>query len=366
MGGLDGRPKGLPVRARSANPSSSAHPIVADGGRFDPFGLEHVFMTTIAQGAPAPVVAAVTFAGATLTTILHEGEEFAAIRPICDAIGLAWNGQWERISRDDILSTSVRVIRTQMPGDDQHREVLCLPLKLLNGWLFGIDTSRVKNEAVRARVIEYKRECYDVLHSYWTKGVAINPRAYSVGPNDTLTAEQADTLRRMLTDAVKRLPKDRQAAAMIKGWSKLKAHFKTDYRHIPQAEFHEAVSIVARHVAEQGELIDAESRHDTLNETVAHLVRQIEAPNGTPVAVFMPLVNAVLRKQGFDLGAQQDAILRGEQAREIEDRLGRLMGLFHPMSAPFGDALGILRALRGLHPRLGMSEPSYLPVLRRT
>lgn len=189
---------------------------------------------------------------------------------------------------------------------------------------------------------------------------------YAQNPGDALTKDQADTLRRMLTDAVKRLPKDRQAAAMIKGWSKLKAHFKTDYRHIPQAEFHEAVSIVARHVAEQGELIDAESKHDTLNETVAHLVRQIEAPNGAPVAVFMPLVNAVLRKQGFDLGARQDAILRGEQAREIEDRLGRLMGLFHPMSAPFGDALGILRALRGLHPRLGMSEPSYLPVLRRT
>ncbi len=189
---------------------------------------------------------------------------------------------------------------------------------------------------------------------------------YAQNPGDALTKDQADTLRRMLTDAVKRLPKDRQAAAMIKGWSKLKAHFKTDYRHIPQAEFHEAVSIVARHVAEQGELIDAESRHDTLNETVAHLVRQIEAPSGAPVAVFMPLVNAVLRKQGFDLGARQDAILKGEQAREIEDRLGRLMGLFHPMSAPFGDALGILRALRGLHPRLGMSEPGYLPVLRRT
>lgn len=191
-------------------------------------------------------------------------------------------------------------------------------------------------------------------------------QSYAQNPGDALTKDQADTLRRMLTDAVKRLPKHRQAAAMIKGWSKLKAHFKTDYRHIPQAEFHEAVSIVARHVAEQGELIDAESKHDTLNETVAHLVRQIEAPNGAPVAVFMPLVNAVLRKQGFDLGARQDAILRGEQAREIEDRLGRLMGLFHPMSAPFGDALGILRALRGLHPRLGMSEPSYLPVLRRT
>jgi hypothetical protein len=363
MGGLDGRPKGLPVLSRSANPSSSAHPIVADDGRFDPFGLERASMTTIAQGAPAPVIAAVTFAGATLTTILHEGEEFAAIRPICDAIGLAWNGQWERISRDDVLSATVRVIRT-VAQDGKEREIIALPLKLLNGWLFGIDTSRVKNEAVRARVIEYKRECYDVLHNYWTKGGAINPRAYSVGASDTLTAEQADTLRRMLTDAVKRLPKDRQAAAMIKGWSKLKAHFKTDYRRIPQAEFPEAVSIVARHIAEQGELLDAEPKHDTLNETVAGLVRQVEAPNGAPAAVFMPLVNAVLRKQGFELGARQDVTLKGEQAKEIEERLGRLMSLFHPFSAPFMDAQGVLRALRGRHPRLGVTQPGYLQVLQ--
>ena len=36
-------------------------------------------------------------------------------------------------------------------------------------------------------------------------------------------------------------------------------------------------------------------------ETVADLVRQLESPNGAPSAVFMPLVNAVLKKQGFDL-----------------------------------------------------------------
>lgn len=96
---------------------------------------------------------------------------------------------------------------------------------------------------------------------------------YTTGPRDTLTAEQADTLRRVLTDAVKRLPKDKQAAAMIKGWSKLKAHFKTDYRHIPQAEFAEALSIVARHIAEQGELLDAEPR-DMVSK--AHALRCLQ------------------------------------------------------------------------------------------
>lgn len=65
-----------------------------------------------------------------------------------------------------------------------------------------------------------------------------------------LNAEQADALRAVLTENVKRLPKEQQAKAMIQGWSKLKAHFKTDYRHIPASEFNEAVGIAARHVAQ--------------------------------------------------------------------------------------------------------------------
>lgn len=40
------------------------------------------------------------------------------------------------------------------------------------------------------------------------------------------------------------------ASASIAGWSKLKAHFGVPYREIPRAEFCEAVSLVARHVAE--------------------------------------------------------------------------------------------------------------------
>ena len=78
---------------------------------------------------------------------------------------------------------------------------------------------------------------------------------YSVHPNQTLSAEQAKTLRELLTTSVKRLPHEKQAGAMVQGWSKLKAHFGTDYRHIPANEFHEAVSIVARHAA-QWELVE--------------------------------------------------------------------------------------------------------------
>ncbi len=40
--------------------------------------------------------------------------------------------------------------------------MLCLPLDFVNGFLFGISTSRVKDD-VRAQLIRYQRECYQVL-----------------------------------------------------------------------------------------------------------------------------------------------------------------------------------------------------------
>ena len=79
---------------------------------------------------------------------------------------------------------------------------------------------------------------------------------YTVNPNDKLTEAQQQTLRALLESNVKRLPHDKQAGAMVKGWSKLKAHFGVPYRQIPASEFTEAISIVARHVAEW-ELVEA-------------------------------------------------------------------------------------------------------------
>lgn len=41
-----------------------------------------------------------------------------------------------------------------------------------------------------------------------------------------------------------------RGAFLLKGWSKLKAHFKVPYREIPRSEFSEALSIASRHAAE--------------------------------------------------------------------------------------------------------------------
>ena len=114
----------------------------------------------------------IDFNGQPLLTIELDGIHYTAVKPIAENIGLAWHGQLERIKRDEVLSEGIRVIRTPSKGGAQ--ETLCLPIDMLNGWLFGIDAKRVKAE-VKDALIEYKKECYTVLHDYWHTGEAIHP-----------------------------------------------------------------------------------------------------------------------------------------------------------------------------------------------
>jgi hypothetical protein len=98
---------------------------------------------------------------AVLVEVNDQQQVYVPVRPICDYMGVNWSGQYERLQRDPVLSEvmiSVQVTRT----GDQAREMICLPLDYLNGWLFGINANRVKAE-IRNNLIRYQRECYRIL-----------------------------------------------------------------------------------------------------------------------------------------------------------------------------------------------------------
>lgn len=63
--------------------------------------------------------------------------------------------------------------------DGKRRNMVCLPLRKLAGWLQTISPNKVRPE-IRDKVIQYQNECDDVLYEYWTKGVVVNPRRMSV------------------------------------------------------------------------------------------------------------------------------------------------------------------------------------------
>jgi len=74
---------------------------------------------------------------------------FVPVRPICDYLGIDWSAQYRRINRDPVLPEVITpcVVVTATQGQpDQRREMQCLPLDYLNGWIFGVNANRVKEE----------------------------------------------------------------------------------------------------------------------------------------------------------------------------------------------------------------------------
>ena len=85
----------------------------------------------------------IDFNGQELLTIEKDGIHYAAVKPICENIGLNWDSQFRRIKRDDVLNSTVAMMAI-VAEDGKNREMMCLPIDYLNGWLFGVDAKRVE------------------------------------------------------------------------------------------------------------------------------------------------------------------------------------------------------------------------------
>ena len=112
----------------------------------------------------------ISFNNQSLITVEQNSNHYVAMKPICENIGIDWRAQRQRIVRDEVLCSTV-VIITTVAEDGKNREMLCLPIQYLNGWLFGIDINRC-NPEIRDTLIKYKKECYQALHDYWFNGKA--------------------------------------------------------------------------------------------------------------------------------------------------------------------------------------------------
>ncbi|MDX2334616.1 phage antirepressor N-terminal domain-containing protein [Brevundimonas vesicularis] len=118
-------------------------------------------------------IVTVNFRGDQLYGFKQDDGVFVALTPICEAMGIAWEPQRKRLHRDPVLSEATSIMEVPF-GGHRGQPVTCLKMELLNGWLFGIDSSRIKDDEVRERVILYQRECYGVLYQHFAKGRAEN------------------------------------------------------------------------------------------------------------------------------------------------------------------------------------------------
>lgn len=193
----------------------------------------------------------VPFHGAELYVVNHNGEPYTPMKPIVEGMGMDWASQFTKIKQR--FKTSIVKITMELPGDEQCREIICLALRKLAGWLQTISPNKVRPE-IRDKVIQYQEECDDVLYEYWTKGHVVNPRKAKKALPGKITTEQQEAIKQLVMSRGQSLPKEKQAKAMITMWSSLKSHFGCSYKEISEEQFTEALSLAAR-VPLEGEFI---------------------------------------------------------------------------------------------------------------
>ncbi|WP_051125916.1 phage antirepressor N-terminal domain-containing protein [Pseudovibrio sp. FO-BEG1] len=114
----------------------------------------------------ATKIVPVEFQGDTLWGFEQSDGVFIALKPMVEAIGLDWSAQYRRVNRDPILKEGIAIMATPL-GRGGDQKAICLRLDLINGWLFTIDSNRIKDESIRLRVLDYQRECYGVLSQHF-------------------------------------------------------------------------------------------------------------------------------------------------------------------------------------------------------
>ncbi|MBH2967479.1 phage antirepressor N-terminal domain-containing protein [Serratia marcescens] len=112
----------------------------------------------------------VQFHGQPIITAMAAGIAYVAMKPIVENLGLDWPTQHRKLLSSNGKFNHCHM--TMVAMDKKIRDVLCIPLKKLNGWLFSINPSKVRAD-IRDKLIAYQEECFTVLHDYWTKGAAV-------------------------------------------------------------------------------------------------------------------------------------------------------------------------------------------------
>lgn len=96
----------------------------------------------------------------------NEPEKFVPIKPICEVLGIESEAQRQKILNHPLLSPTA-LLNKVVAADGKEREMFCLPLEFVFGWLFTINSSNVAPEAKEA-VEKYQLECYRALYHHFT------------------------------------------------------------------------------------------------------------------------------------------------------------------------------------------------------
>lgn len=108
----------------------------------------------------------VPFYGSNLFVLESNNQPYAPMKQIVEGMGLDWSTQARKLKNNDARWSMVKM--TMVAQDGKNRDVQCIPLRKLFGWLQTISPNKVRVD-LRDLIIKYQNECDDVLYQYWTE-----------------------------------------------------------------------------------------------------------------------------------------------------------------------------------------------------
>lgn len=99
-----------------------------------------------------------------------DGEIYTALKPICENIGIDFNGQKQRLER---TPWATMCVMHTVAADGKNRDMTAISRKTLTMWLATIDTNRLSDEQARHNVTVYQQEAAEALDKYFNEGGTI-------------------------------------------------------------------------------------------------------------------------------------------------------------------------------------------------
>jgi hypothetical protein len=93
----------------------------------------------------------------------HGGEDYIALKPLCEALGLSWPRQTKRTQGNPQFRCCLKAI----PSAGGMQDMLCLPVLQIGMWLCTINANRVNDES-RPKLLAFQEQLQVVIHDHLT------------------------------------------------------------------------------------------------------------------------------------------------------------------------------------------------------
>ena len=99
------------------------------------------------------------FNGKAISFIAKNGTWWIALKPICEALEVNYNRQFQNLKKSKILS-QLFAEQQMVAADGKLRKMVSLPEFVIYGWIFNIESNA-------EGMVDYQWECYQILYEHF-------------------------------------------------------------------------------------------------------------------------------------------------------------------------------------------------------